>query len=703
MHILQLLSSGAFASSIDSNNVKSCFAPNPSNTTQTGQWIAKEAFTGIAGTVQTVLVSSVNVGTSSAAGPTFTWVPYVSAAGNYNINLLIPGCTGFQDCASRTSVKVTVFPGKDLAPFVRDVSQQNPDDASVLLYSGPILPSSPDFVTTIILALSDNPQGNGQNGKYEVVADRVQLVLTSANATSTPTGNGNGGANIPGLARGFGFLEWPRSATASATSVDGRKNFPNSTLTALDSIGFSILSGMGGVTSLNSPSLGLNTIAHHSSGVFVGGSFGLTSGSASGSNNIVAFKSGALVALAEGGLNGEVVSMVLFGDQLFVGGTFKDTKSGATQGKLGGIAMYDVQKNSWTSLNAGVNGAVTSLGLSNNQIQVTGNFTKLLSSPNSDSGVDASGFAVWDIKSGSWFNSGGFLVGKMTFVGNGTSPTQFVAGNVGASSRFGASGLVMLKNGDDNGPAISPLGSSLSGTVSTTGSQSTLKRRVPAASWLSHRKLSQLFTRQTPTTQQSPLPSALPAAAPAVLAGTFWTNSTSSREMIIVGGNFSFVIPGSPTSSEAVAIYDPTTSNAHGLLGPQINGVVRALLVDGDSLYIGGEFTIQGASVNGLALYNLAKNEWDLNGFQTLQPASGSSVVVRSISKSTSKPNTLIVGGSFAQAGSLRCQAICSYDTSSKQWNTLGDGIQGEVASVAYAGVISIPLINHIASLTNIS
>jgi hypothetical protein len=44
-----------------------------------------------------------------------------------------------------------------------------------------------------------------------------------------------------------------------------------------------------------------------------------------------------------------------------------------------------------------------------------------------------------------------------------------------------------------------------------------------------------------------------------------------------------------------------------------------------------------------------------------------------------------IVAGSFAQAGSLQCNAICLWDVVEKQWNALGSGIQGNVASVAYA------------------
>ncbi|KAF8958085.1 SNF2 family N-terminal domain-containing protein [Flammula alnicola] len=237
----------------------------------------------------------------------------------------------------QASVKVTVFPGAGLAPFIQTISQQNTDDATSLLYSGPILPSSPDFVTTITMALADQPAGTGQNGQYELVADRVQLVLTSANATSNGNSTTNG-STVAGLARGFGFLEWPRTSTSVSPSIDGRKVFPNTTLTSLDTLGFDVLSGLGRTAGLTATNLGLNAVAHHSSGaLFIRGTFRFTSGRASGSSNIVAFKSGALAVIAEGGLNGEVTSLVLNGDQLFVGGAFTDTHSGSTSGKLAPI------------------------------------------------------------------------------------------------------------------------------------------------------------------------------------------------------------------------------------------------------------------------------------------------------------------------------------------------------------------------------
>jgi len=682
LHILQLLSSGAFASSIDANNAQSCFAPNPSNSTQTGQWTAKVANTNIAGTVQTVLVSTVSVGTPASAGPSFTWTPYVSASGDYDVNLLVPGCTNLEDCALRTSVKVTLFPGANAPPFITTISQQNQDDATTLLYSGPILPSSPDFVTTISMTLADSPAGSGQNGRYELVADRVQLVLKSANVTSSGSPSIGTSAAL-GLARGVGFLEWPRSfpSTNAPAGI-----LPNSTLTTYDFLGLDILNGLAGIDGIAPNSFSINAIAHYASGtIFAGGAFNLTSGPATGTSNIVCFKNGGLVGLANGGLNGQVTSLVLVGDQLYVGGSFQDTSSGSTQNKLGGIALYDVQKNSWSPLVAGVNGAVSSIGLSNNQIQIAGNFTELSSVFTSNgSGINAPGLAVWDIKTGAWVNSGGFVNGKMTFVGNETSSTQLLAGNIVASQKFGATGLVMLKNGDSNGPAITPLSVGLDGSQVSTSSNLRRRAHIPRAAWISHMTLSRLFSRQA-ANQQTSLPPPLSASAPAVLAGAFWSNS--SNELAILGGNFSFVAPGTSTISSAVAIYDPSSSSVQGLVGSQVNGTVRALLVDGNSLYVGGEFTIPGATVNGLALYDLSKNEWDLNGLQSLQPTTGSTVVVRSISKLTSMPTTLIVAGSFSQAGSLRCQAICSFDTVTKQWNALGNGIKGEVASVVYAGV----------------
>lgn len=194
--------------------------------------------------------------------------------------------------------------------------------------------------------------------------------------------------------------------------------------------------------------------------------------------------------------------------------------------------------------------------------------------------------------------------------------------------------------------------------------------------------LHQLLRRQSSTLD--PLPTPPSAAAPAVLAGAFWTNSSSSTEVAIIGGNFSFN-DGSSTS-QAVAIYDPESTTISALQGAQIDGTVRALLVDGDKLYIGGDFTLSGSDVSGFAIYDLAAQSFDVSGLQSPQASSGSTAMVRSITKSSSKNDVIIVAGSFARMGSLTCAGICTLNSETKQWNQLGNGIQGEVASVAYGG-----------------
>ncbi|KIJ67669.1 hypothetical protein HYDPIDRAFT_107140 [Hydnomerulius pinastri MD-312] len=689
LHMMQLLSSGAFASAISSQNTQSCFAPNPSNITMTGTWTSKNSNTDIPATLQSVLVSTVAVGTPASQAPTFTWMPYVSASGQYDVNLIIPGCADFQDCALRTSVRVTVFPGDGSQPYVSTVSQQVQNDATVLVYSGPIVPSSSSFVTTVSMTLADQPIGDGQNGEYELVAGNVELVLTSANLTSSSSSNsssGNGSTGA-GTQHGFGFFEWPLSSKAT---IDATGVVPNTSETSFDMVSIDLYNALAAATA---GATAISSVVQHPSGaVFLGGSFTLTTGSVSGVSNVVAFKAGNLFALPNNGLNGAVTSLALYGDELYIGGSFSDTQSASMQGKLKGVAMYNVQTNVWSTLGAGVNGPVSSIALANAQIQVAGNFTEALSG--SGASVSVGGFATWDVKTGSWVNSGGFVMGSMTFIGNGTSSSsqgesQFLAGNVQTMAEYGATGFVMLSNGG-NGPTVTPLGIQLDTTANASApavaaqKRRSHHRRGPAA-WISHLKMLSLFARQSATTTPA-LPLSPPAPAPAVLAGAFWSNSSSSHEVAIIGGNFSFPTSSS-AMSQAVAIYDPTTSTVAALVGSQVYGVVRALYVDAEShLYVGGEFNLSEANANGFAVYDLTAQQWLTSAVQPLQASSGSSVVVRSITTSTYKPNTVVVAGSFSQAGTVTCGGICLFDTTLNQWSALGSGMQGDISSVSYAG-----------------
>ncbi|KAI0342055.1 hypothetical protein BDW22DRAFT_1358181 [Trametopsis cervina] len=700
LHLLQLLSSGAFASSIQSDNGVSCFAPNASSTAQTGHWIEKDVKTDIAGTTQAVLVSDISVSTSPSSGPTFTWMPYVSASGEYTVNVLIPGCTNLQDCDQRTSVKFTVFPGGGLPPSVSTISQQSLADAVTQIYQGPVVPTSPDFTLTVTMALAEQPAGNGQGGQYELVADRVQLVLNSANVTTASTGNGTSNTSA-GVQTSFGFLEWPLDQTTSTASTGV---LPNSSMTALDTVGVDFFNALGGSSTLQADgSFAIATVAQQSSGtIFLGGTFSISSGPAQGASNIVLWRTNQLAKLAGSGLDAPVNALELSGDEstVFVGGSFKDTTDKSFGSKLGGVAAYDVSANTWTPLGGGVNGVVKDLTLtSDNVLLVVGNFTE------TGDGTEANGLAAWNLTSKTWVNPAGFLVGKMTFIGNSTtssqgSQSQLIAGSVSASLKFGASGFVTIQNGDssDKGvPKITPFSVQLAtpaiaSPVANSNSTANIKRHrahnarhsTALSGWIQG-----LFRRQSGDAAiLAPLPTIAPSEAPAVLTGTYWTNSSTSRQNAILGGNFTFSST-SGDGSHNVALYDLSAATVTALKGNAVNGTVRTLFVQGDELYVGGSFSVQGTNFNGFGLYNLAKQEWDTIGVQPLSgssSASGPGVVVRSITPSPSQTSTIVVGGSFSQAGDIPCRAICSFNTETRQWSALGNGIQGEVSTVAYAG-----------------
>ncbi|KAF9220273.1 hypothetical protein BS17DRAFT_769493 [Gyrodon lividus] len=77
-----------------------------------------------------------------------------------------------------------------------------------------------------------------------------------------------------------------------------------------------------------------------------------------------------------------------------------------------------------------------------------------------------------------------------------------------------------------------------------------------------------------------------------VLIGVFWSNSSSSHEVAIIGGNFSFPTSSSMVS-QVVAIYDSATSSVTALAGAQVYRVVHALYVSMKShLYVGGKFNL---------------------------------------------------------------------------------------------------------------
>lgn len=223
-----------------------------------------------------MLESSVAVGTSPSSAPTLTWLPYVSASGVYNVYVYVPGCTQFSDCSKRTSVDITVSPGGSNSPNTTTVNQHTTSDIRVLVYSGYIVPTAPAYSVTVKLALSANPTGKGVNGKYILIADRVQLELVSLNPDGSDGSNSTGnGGSLTGSATGFGFFEY---ASASG-SLNATGSIANSSETSFDGVSVAFAGALG--TSASTAIVNA-VVAANDNVLFLGGSF-----QANGSTNIV--------------------------------------------------------------------------------------------------------------------------------------------------------------------------------------------------------------------------------------------------------------------------------------------------------------------------------------------------------------------------------------------------------------------------------
>lgn len=589
-----------------------------------------------------------------------------------------------QDCDSRTSVDVTINPGGSMSPVTKTLSEQTDQDAQLLIYSGPIFPSTSDYTVTIKMALAANPAGTGSGGEYTLIADRISMKLTSSdvsggNSTSSGTNSTSGSSK-----RGFGIYEWPLHNSPSNVNATGV--IPNNTETSITTAAFDLFSGMGNSTSSASQSSINSIVPYGSDKTFIGGKFTVSGGI----SNIVQYSNGALSALAGGGVDGTVSSMLLYGGTLFVGGSFNSTEDGNTS--LKNIASYNIGNNQWSALGGGVDGPVTSLGISNGHLAVVGNFTHTMIS--SSVALGAPGLASWDIAGGKWLNSGGLLVGKMSTIANATTSndnTEYIAGSVSMYLKYGADGAASLSNGNNGQAAITPLGARLDGPSSGSSSSSTSTKR---SVWsLNLRNI--LAPRQS---SGSTIPPDENAPAPSVLSGVFWTNTTSSHQVMIIGGNFS--VPA--TSTTSLAIYDSSDESVTGMQGNQIDGIVRSLLVLGSKLYVGGEFTLQGVNGQSFAVYDLSAQKWDtdVSGLtgkficslvlaisDAFFVVSSGQAVVRSITSVSDTSTSVIVAGSFTSAGSTQCNGICSLDTNSNAWSTLGSGAGGDIETVSYAGV----------------
>ena len=659
--------SGSFGSAVPNSNKPLCpgFSKS-SNTQHSGDW-STQVYRSDAPTIDTYYVTT-TVPTNNITYPSVTFYPFVAAAAFYDVYMVVPGCSKLGDCAGRTSVDITILPVSGGLTYSTNLSEQVQDDTFTLIYSGPVDQTTDSFSPTIVLALAQNP-AKPQGDSYIVVADAVDLYLTGistdGNAANASRSSGtalNGTRSIANstLSTSFGLFEYIRSAgTEDATTT-----LPNKTETALSQLGLAL--DMAHNMSSEGQEFIINTVVQTGSIVYVGGNFTVNGNY----SNVVSVDNGKSASLAGQGLNGAVETAVIMSDAIYFGGKFTSTMSGGTA--LNRLAKWE--NNAWSAVGGGVDGPVTSLAVSNTDLMVLGNFSNVIDAQGKS--TSTGGFAVWDTGKSAW-NTSGIVFGNLSSAAVVTSGI-IVAGKVSGSSANAVSCIAMLSS-DNGSPTISPLAGI---NLASSGSASSPSKRSLAQPSRRHvvntffSKFTDPFVAHRDMHERATAPAlaATTASAPAILAGAFWTNS--STMVTIVGGNFS------AGGVSGVGFYNP---NSPGLTGPSppVTGLVKALNIVGDNLFIGGA----GVNVSGigstLVTYDLKGQQWKTGGMSQL---TGTPAVVNVI-RTRTNTNIVVVAGSFANAGSLTCNAMCLWTADSSQWSTPGQGLQGgEIRAVDFAG-----------------
>ncbi|KAI7919700.1 hypothetical protein M0657_001939 [Pyricularia oryzae] len=385
---------------------------------------------------------------------------------------------------------------------------------------------------------------------------------------------------------------------------------------------------------------------------FVGGSF-----KGDGAQNIVGVSSGnnAGAQSLSGGLNGPVATMALTGTKLYVGGSFSATQDNSVN-NLDNVAVLDTATRTWTALGGGVEGNVRNAVLMTMNITeasdetvvaFSGSFRQLRSFDGNPA-VPVNGFAVWVPSKRNWLNNldgveaiDGLLSSSILDVpGDG----NFYAGTVSSASLSAHGAATLFGNSVGRFPA---------------------KIQSSAAS--------------SSTSNLSKRDSSLNSGSSGVNAGAFYGND--GRNMTVLAGHFTATATDGNTVHNIVIIDGGDKDTVTGLSQLSDNSTFRAVAVQGDTLFAGGNVTgnVNGVTVSGLISYNLASKTYN-----TQPPAlSGGNSTVQTI---VARPESsdVYVGGSFTLAGSLGCPGVCYYSASSGVWNRPGSNLEGSVHSLLW-------------------
>ncbi len=399
------------------------------------------------------------------------------------------------------------------------------------------------------------------------------------------------------------------------------------------------------------------------------------------------------------GVNGLVNALVWTGSELYVGGSFTSAGNNVIANR---VVKFNPLSFGWTPLGSGagngVNNTVRALSWTGSELYVAGDFTTA-------GGNTASRMAMWNPTNFSWSALGSgvsFMVTELAWDGS----LLYAAGSFNTA---GGSPVNRIAKWDPVNSFWSSLDIGVSSIVHElvwhnnklyVGGQFTTAGGFTANGLATWDPANNTWEAVDEATNFGTVFSIAIAGSDMYLGGTFsgsslqnniqkWdgTSLTSLgvglnkwvRSMVWDGNSFylggDFTSLGSISASRIVK-WNPST-NSWSALGEGVNGSVYALAWDGASLYVGGSFNAAGGNPASRV------TKWDPVTSTWLALGDGVNNIVRSLAVTG---NTLYAGGFFTTAGGNAANRIAKWDATNSTWSALGDGLNSDVFTLLLAG-----------------
>jgi N-acetylneuraminic acid mutarotase len=427
--------------------------------------------------------------------------------------------------------------------------------------------------------------------------------------------------------------------------------------------------------------------------VFVGGDF--TSAGGVSANGVARFNTqtntwSSLGTGSSNGVNSNVTALAVVGNEVVVGGFF--TSAGGVSANR--VARFNTQTNTWSTLGTGssngVSGSVAALAVVGNEVVVGGYFT-------SAGGVSANRVARFNTLTNTWSSLGTgssngvnndvtalAVVGNEVFVGGGFTSAGGVSANGVARFNTQTNTWSSLGTGSSNG---------VNGIVyelAVVGNEVFVGGGFTSAGGVSANRVAR-FNTQTNT--WSSLGTGSSNGVSGIGLVYVYALAVVGNE-VVVGGRFT---SAGGVSANRVARFNTQTNTWSSLGTGSSNGVndrVSALAVVGNEVYVGGWFTSAGGvSANRVARFNTLTNTWSSLGTGSSNGVSGG--VYPYVYALAVVGNEVVVGGDFTSAGGVSANRVARFNTQTNTWSTLGTGSSNGVSGGVYPYVYALAVVGN--------